>query len=439
MPRYRQDLSGCFSPSTSLDRSLFDTALIDAQKPLDALKRQYDDASLTLLQLPEARDDLDPAREIAADFRTRLDTILVLGTGGSSLGGKTLADLAEVGISGPELIFLDNVDPRTFARLQTRYDPAGTGLLAISKSGSTVETLTQLTALVPWLAAAKPAALMASDLVAITQAGDNPLRGMARHLGARILDHDGQLGGRYSCLSIVGLLPAMIAGLDPVEIRAGAAAVLHDCLTAKAAQDCAPLAGAAMAVALARQGINMAVLMPYLDRLENFARWHRQLWAESLGKQGLGTTPIDARGTVDQHSQLQLYLDGPADKYFTLVAGDPRGAAPLDGELLKIAGSLDYLRARSVGDVLAASQEATIDSLIAVGRPTRVLRLTGTGDGLDAQTMGGLMMHFMLETIIAAGLFDVDPFDQPAVEAGKQRARDYLGNMSDLAAKIGPG
>ncbi|MCZ6605660.1 MAG: glucose-6-phosphate isomerase, partial [Alphaproteobacteria bacterium] len=314
------------------------------------------------------------------------------------------------------------------------------GLIAISKSGGTVETLTQLSVLAPWLVAARSTPTLAGDAIAITEPTDNPLRRIGHHLDMTILDHDPKIGGRFAALSIVGLLPAMIAGVDASAVRNGAATVLAQALDAESPAEVPPAVGAAIAVALTGTA-PIFVMLPYLDRLSEFAMWYCQLWAESLGKDGQGATPVRALGTVDQHSQLQLYLDGPGDKYFTVLAADTRGLGDTgDIDLLDVAGDLDYLKGRHVGDVLAAEQEATIDTLIASGRPVRVIRLSldanGPSDGLNAETMGGLMMHFMLETIIAADLMGVNPFDQPAVEAGKAKARDYLGNFASLAAKM---
>ena len=166
--------------------------------------------------------------------------------------------------------------------------------------------------------------------------------------------------------------------------------------------------------------------MPYLDGLENFGKWYRQLWAESLGKDGQGTTPIDALGTVDQHSQLQLYLDGPRNKFFTIITGNhASGESGHDAALLPdhLHTGLAYLTGRTMGDLMRASQRGTIDSLTAHGRPVRVI----AADAASPQTLGALFMHFMLETLITADLWGVDAFGQPAVEDGKMRARAYLG------------
>jgi glucose-6-phosphate isomerase len=165
--------------------------------------------------------------------------------------------------------------------------------------------------------------------------------------------------------------------------------------------------------------------MPYVDRLAFFGLWFRQLWAESLGKNGKGTTPIRAMGAIDQHSQLQLYLAGPADKMFTLVMLDIAGQGERVAPDLADDRDLTYLVGRSMGDLLDAEQRATATSLVRNGRPTRRFQL----ERLDEESLGALLMHFMLETIIAADLLGVDAFDQPAVEEGKVLARQYLGEM----------
>jgi len=208
-----------------------------------------------------------------------------------------------------------------------------------------------------------------------------------------------------------------------VALREGAASVLDATLRAAHPRDAAPILGAAVSVALAQErGIATTVLMPYVDRLAAFGLWFRQLWAESLGKDGKGTTPVRAVGVIDQHSQLQLYLAGPVDKMFTLVTLDMAG----QGELMPpdLAGDpgLAYLDGRRMGDLLDAEQRATAATLIRNGRPTRLIHLAR----LDERSLGVLLMHFMLETIAAAELWGVNAFDQPAVEEGKVLARQYL-------------
>jgi glucose-6-phosphate isomerase len=179
--------------------------------------------------------------------------------------------------------------------------------------------------------------------------------------------------------------------------------------------------GAALSVALA-QSKPITVMLAYADRLERFTRWYVQLWAESLGKDGKGTTPLAALGPVDQHSQLQLFIAGPRDKLFTIVTTGVQGQGPrIDADLAKLAGEPDFA-GKTIGDLVAAQGRATADTLAKNGRPVRTIHI----DRLNERSLGELLMHFMLETIIAARLMGVDPFDQPAVEEGKVLAKKYL-------------
>jgi glucose-6-phosphate isomerase len=396
---------------------------------LDELRAAHGSARLPLLGLPAARDDLEALKPVAERYRESFDHVVVLGTGGSSLGGRTLCALADPGFGprhgAPKLWFMDNVDCHSFAALFAALDLARTGFIVISKSGTTAETSAQLLVCLEALQRAEGGAAPAHHVTAITEPGDNPMRRLAERFAIQVLDHDPDLGGRFSALSLVGLLPAMIAGLDAVAVREGASAVLVG-LAEQEAQDFAPAVGAAVAVGLQRhRAVTISVLMPYVDRLAQLGMWYRQLWAESLGKGGRGTTPVRAMGTVDQHSQLQLYLDGPRDKMFTLIELEVAAAGRVVDKELADDPELAYLAGRTMGDLLDAEQRATAETLVRHGRPVRLFRLAR----LDEAALGALMMHFMIETIIAAHLLGVNPFDQPAVEEGKVLARRYLAEM----------
>ena len=428
-----QDLTACFADAIGargLDRADFAAALAETAPALTAIQKAHREASLPMLRLPGTRGDLPELERIAGRCRAEFDRVVVLGTGGSSLGGKTLCALSDRGFGpadgAPRIDFAENVDPDGLDALFSSLDLARTGWLAVSKSGETVETLAQL--LVAIAALAEAGLDPGARLMAIAEPGDNTLRRLARAHGFPVLDCDPAIGGRYSALSLTGLLPAMIAGLDAAAVREGAAAVLDPVLAGAPPESVPAAEGAALAVSLLRsRGIAQTVLMPYADRLVPFALWFRQLWAESLGKDGAGTTPIDALGAVDQHSQLQLWLAGPADKLFTLIVQDRAGTGARIPAPLAADPALSYIRNRTIGDVMDAEQRATAETLARGGRPVRVIRL-GT---LDERAMGALMMHYMLETMIAARLLGVDAFDQPAVEEGKAMARAYLAAAED--------
>jgi glucose-6-phosphate isomerase len=251
----------------------------------------------------------------------------------------------------------------------------------------------------------------------------NGLRALLAAHGIAMLDHDPGVGGRYSVLTNVGLLPAAALGLDIGRIRAGAAAALGPVLDRRPPGEVPAAVGAALAVALAEtRGKCISVMLPYADRLERFSRWYVQLWAESLGKDGKGTTPVAALGPVDQHSQLQLFIDGPRDKLITVVTVANAGRGPrMPADLAGLAGEPDFA-GKTIGDLVDAEGRATAETLAKNGCPVRAIRL----ETLDEASLGQLLMHFMLETIIAARLLGVDPFDQPAVEEGKVLAKRYL-------------
>ncbi len=379
--------------------------------------------SLPALSVARRKDDLDMLAARAGDIAAASRDVLVLGIGGSSLGGQTLLALRETRHGDrANLHFIDNVDPATWQETLAGIDARQTHVLAVSKSGGTAETLAQALIAVAYLDDALGSAQAAAQVTVVTEPGDRPLRRLADRLGCLVIDHDPDVGGRFSALTGVGLLPVLIAGLDAAAVRGGAATVLASFADDPAGS--APGQGAALAVALGDRGKSSQVVLSYADRLERFAAWHAQIWAESLGKAGKGTTPVPARGVTDQHSQLQLWLDGPRDKWMTILGRDTAG----EGPVIDTAGDGDlaYLEGRTLGDLMAAEHEATVDSLAAAGVPLRRFLL----DKIDEAAIGALMAHFMLETILAAGLIGIDPFGQPAVEDGKVRAQAKLKAMA---------
>jgi glucose-6-phosphate isomerase len=408
----------------------FGEELLRTEEALAALRAAYEGRNLPLLRLPEKQDDLRALAD-AAKRLTDASDVVFLGTGGSSLGGQTIAQLKDYAVpgvgglrDGPRVHFLDNLDPLTLAALLQRLPLKSTRFAAISKSGGTAETLMQTIAAIDALKRAG-AARLGAHFVGISEpaAGKrNGLRALLDGIGATILDHDPGVGGRYSALTNVGLLPALVLGLDARAIRDGASSALAPVLTERPATDVPPAVGAALSAAAAADGKTIRVLVAYADRLERFTKWWMQLWGESLGKRGKGATPIAALGPVDQHSQLQLWLDGRRDKLFTLLMGGTAELGPrMDAELARTGGEPDFA-GRTVGDLIAAQARATADTLAKHGRPVRTVHV----ERLDEHALGALMMHFMLETIIAAHLLGVDPFDQPAVDEGKILAKRYL-------------
>lgn len=427
---FAQDLTDCFSAEIGdggLEAAVFDRYLSQSEGAVERIRAAYAAGALPLLDLPQRRDDLAEIMAVADRFRSSFDDVVVLGTGGSSLGGQTLCSLADTGFGprggAPRIHFMDNVDPHTFDGLIGGVDWQRTGVIAISKSGSTAETLFQFGVLLKALRAQVSEDKIAEHIVAITEATENPVTVISRDLGCTTLEHHAGIGGRYSVLSVTGMLPAAIAGLDIERLRAGAATVSEPLLSGAAAADIPPVAGAALSVGLNRSaGTALTVLMPYCDRLADLGLWFCQLWAESIGKNGDGTTPVRAIGTIDQHSQLQLYLDGPADKMFSLILTETDGQGPAVPPEFSDLEGLSYLAGRTMGDLLAVAGRSTAETLANNGRPVRIFDVPV----VDEASMGALMMHFMVETMITADLIGVNAFDQPAVEEGKVLARQYL-------------
>jgi glucose-6-phosphate isomerase len=397
----------------------YDRALAAAGPVLDWLREQHSGKTLELLGIPAATVDLKAATKQAATI-TGMTTIAVLGIGGSSLGGQALTALRKV--TKPYLEFHDNPDPFAWAKALKRFDLKKTHFVAISKSGGTAETLMQVLTATEALEKLGVKNLK-KHFTVITEPHQSALADFADSIGAAKLDHPLGVGGRYSVLTMVGLLPAILMGLNVKQLRAGAQTALDQVLNAKTPGDAPAAVGAALHKALADDGkLATTILWPYADDLAVFGGWWRQLWAESLGKNGKGSTPVSVLGPVDQHSQLQLFRDGPGNALFTLMTVDTKGKGPAAPRARAKALKLDYLAGKKLGDLVDAEARATAQTLFKNGRPVRQIHLAK----VDEFHMGALMMHFMLETIIMGKLMGVDPFNQPGVEEGKILARQYL-------------
>jgi len=434
-----QSIEGCLEAGigdAGLPQAVLDRDLDRLERRLDELREAHAAGTLPLLRAPEWRDDIVAAREAIARLSQGANTLVFFGTGGSSLGGQTLAQLGGWGIPGdegngrgarPRTRFYDNLDARTLERALAGLDLATTRFVVTSKSGNTPETLIQAIAAIEAVRNAGLEQRIPDLFLGLTEPAakgkTNGLRDLCESLSIPTLPHDPNIGGRFSGLTNVGLLPALARGLDVEALREGARGVVEALLAGSAPKDFAPAVGAAVAIGLAKQrGIRVSVMWPYSDRLSRFAAWYVQLWGESLGKNGEGTTPVAALGPVDQHSQLQLYLDGAPQHLITVIREACGGSGPQIAPDLARVAHADYLAGHSAGDLIAAQQRAIPEALTAAGRPVRTIDI----ERLDERALGALMMHFMLETILAGALLGVDPFDQPAVESGKLITRKYL-------------
>ena len=434
-----QSVAGCLEATiggNGLTPAEFARWLDRIEAPLADLRQSYANGTLPHLTVPEATADIAAAEAAMAALADGARTIVFLGTGGSSLGGQALAQLSGWNLPGgadtaqrdrPRTRFYDNLDATTLGQALAALDLESTRFVVISKSGGTPETLAQAVAALAALREAGLDARIRRQVLAVADpvvgARVSGLRQLAQEFHIPVLDHEPGIGGRFSVLTNVGLLPALARGLDVRALRRGAAAVVAAMMSGGEAHAFAPAVGAALAVGLLRErGVKVSVMMPYADRLGRFGDWYVQLWAESLGKSGQGTTPLACLGPLDQHSQLQLFMDGPREHVITVVRAPTAGVGPvLDAELCRMAG-IGFLAGRPLGDLVAAQAEAVPEALGKAGRPVRRIDL----DRLDEAAFGALLMHMMLETILAGRLLGVDPFDQPAVELAKVLTRERL-------------
>ena len=435
-PYYACDISRTLEAEIGpggLSAAAFDGAHARARAAAARLNETHAAGDLMLTRLLSERDDLKALKAFATNLAEGTTDIVILGIGGSSLGAQTLAQLSGWGLPGyqppethPTLHLPENLDPLTFDRLLNACDLRTTQFLVVSKSGGTSEPLTQMLAAMTAFADAVGVSDLSHHFSVLTSPGaNNPLRQIAEAHKLPILDH-ADIGGRFSVLSNTGLLPAELLGLDGQRLREGAARTLEATL---ADPDAPVILCAATTIGLLEEkGVSLSALTSYDDRLQRFGLWFRQLWGESLGKDGTGLTPLAGVGPVDQHSQLQLYLAGPNDKLHTLITRDVKGEGAVPASELA-SGPLSAYTGTTIGDLLDAEQRATLATLAKNGRPVRHLNVAT----LDEESMGALLMHFMLETILVADLMGVDPFDQPAVEEGKVLARTYLAENGSAA------
>ena len=387
---------------------------------------------------------IDDVLATAQAFGSRqFENIVVLGIGGSALGTTALVtalkppfynSLTKAGRKRkPRIFVVDNIDPATFRQLMRVCPPQKTLYNVISKSGSTAETMSQLMIVIEALEKKVGVAAMKDHLVVTT----NP-RGVAKSLLHPVADHYGlkefavplNVGGRFSVFSSVGLFPAAMIGLDVPALLEGCAAMDARC-SRPDLENPAYLRAAVHYLADTSKAKVMSVMMPYADALRDVADWYRQLWAESLGKRYdlnnnevyAGQTPIKALGATDQHSQVQLYREGPNDKIITVIEVKNFGSTLRIPDTLTSLRELDYLRGSSMNKLMAAELRGTMDALKGSQRPVCLVSMPRVNENTVAQ----LLYMLEVETAMAGRLYNVNTFDQPGVEEGKKIARRLMG------------
>jgi len=394
--------------------------------------------------LPGDSGLLQQVTRYADSARGKYDDVVILGIGGSALGPialrtalrpsgwNMLDDRARGGF--PRLHVLDNVDPETIASLLGRLKFERTLFIVTSKSGGTAETMAQFVIVHEKLVAARLD--LKNHLVFVTDPRQGALRPLAQRLNVPALDIPPSIGGRFSVLTPVGTLPAALIGIDIKALLDGAGGMAKRCETDDLARNPAGVYAMLQWLADTRIKKSIAVFMPYSDPLRDFADWFVQLWAESLGKKrkdgtSVGSTPLAALGATDQHAQVQLFMEGPADKTVTFVAVRERGTDVRIPDGFNDVKELGYLGGHSLGELIDIEQRATAGALARRGRPNMTITL----DRVDPASVGGLMMFLELATAYAGQLYDIDAFNQPGVELGKQFAYALLGRPGADDAK----
>jgi glucose-6-phosphate isomerase len=369
------------------------------------------------------------------------DNVVVLGIGGSALGTTALREALsppawnELGRDErhghPRLYVLDNIDPTTIAPLLERLDTRRTLFNVISKSGTTAETMAQFLIIRERLLDACGPDGSRRNLVFTT----DPEHGFLRHLadveGVEAFPIPPNVGGRFSVLSPVGLLPAALVGIDIADLLAGARAMADRCRAPELEHNPAGIFATLQFLADTELHAAGQVLMPYSDRLAATADWFRQLWAESLGKRldleghevFHGPTPIKALGATDQHSQTQLYMEGPFDKTITFLSVRELPVDLAIPPLYQDDPAAAYLGGHTLGELLRAERLATAEALARAGRMNMTIELPA----LNPHSLGELLMLFQIATIYAGALYRIDPLDQPGVELGKQLTYALMG------------
>jgi glucose-6-phosphate isomerase len=400
--------------------------------------------------LPYADETRRQVQEVADSFGQWFEAVVVVGIGGSSLGARAVSEAllgalwnhrtGEEREHFPRLYFLENADPDTTSELLGHLDLGRTLFNVVSKSGSTAETMAQFLVLEEAVGKAVGAEQARGHFLLTTDPERGVLRELARERGIPALPVPPQVGGRFSVLSPVGLLPAAVTGVDVEALLAGAAEIEERCRSPVLRENPAGLLAALLHWAHTEARRPIHVFMPYGDRLRAFGLWFQQLWAESLGKAvdrdgravHTGPTPVAALGAVDQHSLLQLLMEGPHDKVVCFVRVKERPEPVPIPRRHPGEPALAYLGGHSLEELLDTEQRATAEALRREGRPSLLLEV----DRLDARALGGLFMMLQIATAYAGSLYGVDPLDQPGVELGKRLTYGLLGREGYEAPDI---
>lgn len=448
-------LASMVGDANGVTKEEIEKALPLAQEALAGFKAIYDRQEQGFPDLPTATKVINEISKFAAALKGSYDTVCVLGIGGSALGAWAL----DCGLRGPHpvqgthsaelprLVILDNVDPVFTASALASMNPKKTLVLPIAKSGSTAETVSTFLIVKSWLEASL--GKKAKDrIIVVTSENRGELKALCEQNGYQMFFLPDNVGGRFSVLSPVGLLPAALIGIDIKKLCKGAASVTAQSWSDDLATNTALRAAFYHFLIWTKKKKHIQVAFPYSSRLWGTAFWFRQLWAESLGKAKnkkgkevhVGQTPVAALGTTDQHSQVQLYMEGPNDKVYTFWnVAKPSQTMPIPKADTGLE-SMDYLGGQNLAKLIDAERRATEAALTSQGRPNCLYTL----DKLDEEHLGAFLQTMEFETAFIGEMLGINAFDQDGVELGKKFTYGLMGRkgfseykkqMADFEAK----
>lgn len=427
-------------------------ALAERTSPLiGQLNNERKSGQTPYRDLPRDSKIAGRVKELAEEVRDGCENFVVLGIGGSALGNIALQtalnpymyNIDDAQRSGPRLFVFDNIDPVQLSSFLDWLDPRldGTIFNVISKSGRTAETASQFLIIRKRLVDRFGAEGFGRRVIATTDRNEGTLRKIALEEGLRSLEVPDGVGGRFSVLSAVGLLSACMCGIDIDSLLAGARA-MDERVSSKDFRRNPAAVNAALNYYFYNHGKRISVMMPYSFALKDLADWYRQLWAESLGKAKdlagnevhVGPTPVKALGATDQHSQVQLYREGPNDKLFTFLQVEDFARDVTIGSAPECAGELGYLAGAELSRLFNSEKKATEYALLESSRPC----LSVIFDKVNAYTVGQFIYLFEVTTSFAGALFGIDVYNQPAVELGKKATFALMGaaGYEELAERI---
>ena len=411
----KHNINNCFIDSV-IKKDSYKSSLKKINFIIDQIKKSKEPLLLSFLNQFNnyQKEELN---KLGSYYQKNFKDVIILGTGGSSKAGRTFVQIAyrTFGRSPkfPKITFLENIHFQDYNDLFKKINLKKTGIIVISKSGETNETLVQFLIFLSKYKESFQKQKIEKYFTVITKKGSSSLRNLANDFSIGVIDLDNNLSGRFSAFSPIGLLPAAISGLNVQNITKGALSLLNEYLKK---QQIIPSEGAALHYAAQNSKINISVLLTYTERLRNFGYWHEQLIAESLGKKNKGFTPVHSMGATDQHSLLQLFLEGPKDKLITFITlKKQKDQIKINNNLISKVKKLSFLKKESLNKLLDFEMEKVCRLLNEYKRPYRTIILNKCAEF----EIGYLMMNFMLETIILAYLNNLNPFDQPAIDKGK--------------------